>query len=212
MAMNRQRYIKPDLFRDEDLATLDPKVRLTAIGLHLYVDDHGRASATAALLKADLWALDRDMTEDLVDEHLLQLAEIGYLTLYAVGKRTYLALSEMARVDRPSASKIPDPPARESLANGSRMAREPLAVVEEERGREWEREWEQESGRVWAGEGDHSGSARESLGPSMYCPDHEETLGTFQPCGPCGTARQRHKVWTQQQLKEASTPRFEDEG
>ncbi|WP_187977184.1 hypothetical protein [Mycetocola sp. JXN-3] len=210
--MNRQRTIKPDLFRNEDLAGLSPAVRLTAIGLQLCVDDHGRASATAALLKADLWALDREVTEDVVDEHLLQLAEIGYLVLYAVGKRTYLVLTDRARVDRPTASKIPEPPAQDPLASGSGATREPLAVEEEERGREWEREWENESRSGRASEEDHSGAARESLGPSMFCPDHEETLGTLQPCGPCGTARQRHKIWTQRQIQKAAGPRFEDEG
>ncbi|WP_156027439.1 hypothetical protein [Mycetocola saprophilus] len=217
MAMTRQRYIRPELFRDEDLASLSPEVRLTAIGLHLYTDDEGRESATPAMVKAALWPLDSAITEDVVDTHLLELAEIGYLRLYAVGRRSYLQLAQLARVDRAKASTFPPPP---PLASDSRMNRDPLAVVEGEgeRVREGEWAWEREGREEWRDEeGAHSRPPLDSSLPSPFCRAHPG--GTMSRCRNCGTARLAHEQAVRASLathteprRSPGYPRFEDEG
>ena len=198
MSMSKRRPLLPDQFRDERLLPLPVHTRLTAIGLRLYADDEGRELATPLMIKSALWPLDRDVTEEHVEEHLLQLDEVGYLQLYALQARTFFAITDWPRVDGPVPSRFPAPPPSESNPDPLR--------VEEERERA-----ERESGSA-------SGSARaESPSapdpdtglPSPFCPAHP--VGTFAPCRNCGTARLRHEKAAREALRMPSAgPTFSD--
>ncbi|MEB0201984.1 hypothetical protein QN354_09470 [Cryobacterium sp. 5I3] len=209
--MTRKRDLLPEMFRNEDLLALSVQTRLTAIGLRLYADDHGRETATAALIKAALWPLDTDVTDATINGHLIELDDAGYLDLYQIGPRTYFQVVEWPRVDHPAVSKIPEAPARDS----SRTAREPFAAGEGER-EEKESERYSEGEGAWrdaegaeSAEGGYSRTVREDLPPSPFCRSHPE--GTDKPCRNCGTARLRHRSWNDQQLA-GVRPTFADSG
>jgi hypothetical protein len=144
----RQRPLPASMFTEEPLLELESDVRLTGIGLRFYVDDHGRGSARLALIKASLWPIHPEVTEDALELHLLQLEEVGYIQLYeGPDERSYLRIVEWPKVDRPDDSYLPEPP---PLASRSRAARESLAVVGgEERGavERWGRRGETARGR-----------------------------------------------------------------
>lgn len=53
--MPRIRYIKPDFFKDEDLAFLDPKIRLFFAGLWCWADKSGRMEYRPKFLKAEIF-------------------------------------------------------------------------------------------------------------------------------------------------------------
>lgn len=198
MAMNRRRQILPELFTNENLLALPVEVRLTAIGLHLYADDEGRASATPQLIKAALWPMDRNITAAKIDDFLLMLDEADFLELYSAGSRTYYSILVWPRVDRPTPSVCPAPPPRDPLANRSRFIRESIAVEEEREEREARSEEEHYS---------HTPPDETFTGlpPSPFCKTHPN--GTDAPCRNCGTARLRHQRWLEAQLdNETQTP------
>jgi hypothetical protein len=191
------------MFTDERLMELPPEVRLTGLGLRFCADDQGRASATAALIRGSLWPLIPDMTDLEIEDHLLTLAEAGYISLYPGGDgRTYLALAEWPPVDHARPSTLPAPPARETLANDSRGARAGFAVGGGGGGAREARE-EEAAGPVGperAGPGgeDAARDLRERLRaipePSPHCRRHQP-LGPDVPGVACGSARKRHQQW-----------------
>lgn len=201
----RQRSVPPSMFSDEALMELPPEVRLTGLGLRFYADDEGRGSANPVLIKASLWPLDEMISLTLIEEHLVDLEDAGYIRLYTHGGRTYLALDEWPSTDRGQPSRLPAPPPPDEapLASGSRISREvlargsgdPLAVVEERR------EGEGGGGREVAaggGGGPREEPARLPTGePSPFCSKHPS--GTERPCGGCATARTKHKMWLRDQ-------------
>lgn len=196
MGMTRKREIHPQMFHDEELMSLPVAVRWTAVGLRLFADDFGRESATSIRIRSAVWPMDADITDAVIEEHLLTLDEAGYLVLYQVGKRTYFALRNWQKVDRPTASSIPEPPAE----TDSRAARE--SFVAGERGRE--SEWESKRGERAE---ENSQAAREGTPPSPFCAAHPE--GTNSPCRNCGTARLRHEQWIRSQLP-TTLPQFRE--
>lgn len=196
MAMTRRRYVTPETFGREDLLSLPPAVRLTEVGMRMYADDEGRERMTPALLRASLYPLNPEITDEAITDHLLQLDAAGCIVIYDASGRTYYAMTDWPTVDRPTRSKHPEPPA-EPFANESRSPREPF--VAGERGRE--REGEGESGWEAAAGVSASRSPREDDPPSPFCRAHPE--GTEHPCRGCGTARLRHRQWTDQQMAQA---------
>lgn len=187
MPMNRQRTFRPELFTDEDLAELPLPVRVTAWGLRMFADDHGRESTTLSRIKGALWAQDPDVDESAVESHLLELAQIGYLDLYTAGGRTYFAIRDWTRVDRPQPSKIPAPPPRERIAKASRSDRVTFAVGEGASERESESEW--------ASAGEVPARGDRELPPSPFCPTHYATQGTDEDCRACGRRRLAAQEW-----------------
>lgn len=192
MAMTRRRVVTPEGFSRDELLSLSPSVRLTEIGLRLYADDHGREKVNQRLMLARLYPMDESMTEQDIDEHLLQLDEIDAITLYDANGATFFSLTEWPKVDRPQDSRIPPPP--------SRMNRERFVAEE----RESEREWEREGGS----ERDHARTDREDGPPDPFCPAHPE--GTDLPCRPCGVRRLRRRKYDDEQLTVARRVVFEE--
>ncbi|MGV3712240.1 hypothetical protein [Pseudolysinimonas sp.] len=172
MAMSRQRAVPPDIFTDEDLMQLPIPVRLTAIGLRLHADDHGRESTTTALLKASLYPTTEEISEEEIVEHLLLLDEAGYIGIYADGSRSYYALADWPAAQHPKASKFPPPPPETFMKTSGSPPEDVMA---------WEREGE------GASEGGPAG-----VPPSPFCPVHRPN-GTRRDCRHCGTARLAHE-------------------
>lgn len=178
MSMAKRRTLHPGLWRNERLLELPIPVFLTAIGLHMYADDEGRASATSSLIKADLYPTRQEMTPAVIDEHLLQLDEAGVITLYTLDeRRTAYACTEWCKQNNPADSKIPPPP--EGAA--TEYVDDTYSIPVEERESEGESE---------GAEGARYGSA---VPPSPFCKAHP--TGTAARCRNCGTARLRNRHW-----------------
>ncbi|WGL50663.1 hypothetical protein P5P86_11880 [Nocardioides sp. BP30] len=174
-------------------------MRFTSIGLQASADDQGRGPAEPRLIMADVYPLTQSVTEDVIDAHLLQLDDAGFLVLYAVGEETFFEIVDWPRVDRPGVSDIPPPPP--PFASDSGTSPERLRVVEgESRARAGEGERERE-GAGWVRS---SGTDPDTSNapPSPFCSRHPE--GTDQPCRACGTARLRHSQWWQQDRQRAT--------
>ena len=112
----RIRSIKPEFWSSPDIAALSDADRLLFIGLWSYVDDHGRgrddvALIVAALFPHDMVANPRD-TVAKVRDGLARLSEANLILRYTVASRTYFLVTgwgKHQRVDKPKASRIPEP-------------------------------------------------------------------------------------------------------
>lgn len=184
MAMSRQRALPPDIFTDELLLNLPLEVRWTAIGLRMHADDFGRETANARLIASSVWPLNPEMTDETVEEHLLDLDEAGYIVIYAAAGRTFYAIADWPSVSHPVRSKFPPPPERLQSASGA--SPEHFSAVE------GEREWRASGG---AGEGPAG------IPPSPFCKLHQPS-GTHANCRHCGTARLAHEQWLREHQEE----------
>jgi hypothetical protein len=215
MAILKQRALPPSQFTDEAFLELPALVRMTATGLRMYADDRGRASAHPGLIARELYPLDPEPTASQIEEHLLELAVVGFLDLYEAGGRTYFSIIEWPAVDRAKPSKIPPPPPRDPRPMPSRAHREDVAVEGGEG--EGESEWESDRGRDRErAEGESAGRpARpplDGLPPSSFCDKHRDQGGSDYPCQRCGNARLYAKEWTALQIarERGTVPRFEE--
>lgn len=228
--IRRRRWIQPEFFTSEDVLALPKDARLTFIGLWLYADDYGRERTNAALIKADIWPLDDDITQGVVEEHLLLLADREMIVFYTVGGREYFELTGWTRhqpVHSPSRSFIPPPSASqachkpENYGGNLSILTSTLARTEgeEERERELERATEGERESTGEGEGDHgrgeSGENGKAPGegvqggvggpPSPFCSRHPQ--GTASACKGCGNARLAFRHWQAVQIADGEEAR-----
>ena len=117
----RIRSIKPEFWSSPDIAALSDADRLLFIGLWSYVDDHGRGKDDVALIVAALYPHDmvanpRD-TVAKVRDGLARLSEANLILRYTVASRTYFLVTGWGRhqrVDKPKASRIPEPTEEEN--------------------------------------------------------------------------------------------------
>ena len=117
----RIRSIKPEFWSSPDIAALSDSDRLLFIGLWSYVDDHGRGRDDVALIVAALYPHDmvanpRD-TVAKVRDGLARLSEANLIRRYTVASRTYFLVTgwgKHQRVDKPKASRIPEPTEEEN--------------------------------------------------------------------------------------------------
>ncbi|MDR7113906.1 hypothetical protein J2X03_003808 [Microbacterium trichothecenolyticum] len=124
------------------------------------------------------------MTESVLVDHLLILAEADVITLYEHTGRSCYAFTEWGRVDRAGDTRVPDPP---PFARPSRRPRESFVAGEREGERERESERAGEGGR----ETQSARISREELPPDPFCIDHPG--GILEPCIACQNARLRNK-------------------
>lgn len=187
------------------------------MGLWGIADDEGRLELRPDLIAGHLYPGDPAMTADVIEEHLLELDDAGFLTIYTVAGRTLLQLASPLVTQRPSPSPLP-PPARSpdpedsgrflavgGAREGAReRAEERVRAEQAERAAEWAA-WEQEQEREAA--------PRRPLlldAPPIGCPDHPN--GRYEDCGPCGTWRRRHELWLAQQRHVERLARHEGGG
>ena len=106
----RARYLKPDVFLDEELAELPIPARYLLLGLQCAADREGRLEDRPKRIKGTVYTYD-DVD---VEELLARLAAARFITRYAVDGRKYIQLTHFHRDQRPhsneSESKIPPGP------------------------------------------------------------------------------------------------------
>lgn len=107
--MPRIRTIKPEFWKDEDMASVSESACLLAIGLLNYADDEGYFNANERLIKAEIFPLREPSTtiRRMIDE----LSSIGYLQVKTDDStgRSYGKINKFSkhqRVDRPKDSEI----------------------------------------------------------------------------------------------------------
>lgn len=116
--MARIRSIKPELRTDQTAAGWPREVRLAWVYLWGYLDDSGRGRDNLALLRADLFPLDRDVTEKKLDDWLTLISTTPGdsgdppLCRYTIDGRRYLHAVRWKhqRINRPTPSKLPPCP------------------------------------------------------------------------------------------------------
>lgn len=125
--MPRARLLKPEFFKDEELGKLSRDHRYLFEGLWCLVDREGRMEDRPAYIKNEVFPYDLDVTPDLVDRWLTDLAaprigdahceprEEGFISRYVVGGKRYLFVHAFAKHQRPHtnepASSLPEVPA-----------------------------------------------------------------------------------------------------
>lgn len=106
----RIRTIKPDFFKDEKLAEVEPSVRLMFVGLWLIADKNGRLEYRPKFIRAELFPYDPDVP---VEAYLAELVSRGFLDPYEIDGRKYLEIHNFKKHQiinhREAASGIPAP-------------------------------------------------------------------------------------------------------
>lgn len=185
------------------------------MGLWGIVDDEGRIELRPELIAGSIYPGDPTMTPELIEEHLLELDETGFLTLYRSAGLEWVQLLDPLLTQRPRASEAPAPPVRarpEHSGNFMAVGRE--ASVSRERAREQVASEDAERASqwaTWAAEQERDPRPTRPLlldAPPIGCPEHPS--GRFADCGPCGTARRRHDKWVAQQRYSEQMARYDD--
>lgn len=109
----RIRTIKPEFWQSENVARCSLLARLLFLGLVSNADDDGRLRGAPAIVRATVFPYD-EITLDEVSRALDELSTRALAVLYTVDGDHYIALPgwhKHQRIDRPSKSTLPPPPA-----------------------------------------------------------------------------------------------------
>lgn len=131
----RIRSIKPEFWVSESMGRLSRDARLIFVGLWSLADDHGRFRADPRLIAGQLLPYDPDGAE-VASRALASLREEGCVVLYEVDRSRYGAITgwkQHQKIDRPSASRLPQPP-ETALANPREASASPREPSCEEQG------------------------------------------------------------------------------
>ena len=108
--MARTRLIKPGFFSNDVLAECEPLARLLFAGLWTIVDRNGRTIYRPARIKAQVLPYDACDIEAL----MRQLADRGFVQVYAVDGTAYLSVTGFSKHQNPHAKEasedLPEPP------------------------------------------------------------------------------------------------------
>lgn len=108
----RIRSIKPEFWQSESVGRLTRDARLVFVGLWSLADDHGRFRADPRFIAGQLFPYDDDGAK-VVSRALASLREEGCVVLYESEASHYGAIpgwSRHQKIDRPSKSRLPEPP------------------------------------------------------------------------------------------------------
>lgn len=114
--MARIRSIKPEFPHSQSMGNISRECRLFFILLWTLSDDLGKLRANSRLLASLLYPYDKDIEN--VDKWLEELVSEKCITCYRVDSHEYIKIinwSVHQKIDKPSKSKIPDPP--DNLSN-----------------------------------------------------------------------------------------------
>lgn len=109
--MGRIRSVKPDICQHEVMATLTDAAERTFVRLWTHADDDGRGIDNVKLIKAAIYPLNDEKTEDVIDALLDELAGRGFLVRYEVDGRRYFQIPNFTDHQKPRHkvdSKHPD--------------------------------------------------------------------------------------------------------
>jgi hypothetical protein len=113
--MARTRLIKPGFFSNDVLAECDPLARLLFAGLWTIVDRDGRTIYRPARIKAQVLPYDACDIEAL----MRQLADRGFVQVYAVDGTAYLSVTGFSKHQNPHAKEasedLPEPPTLQAV-------------------------------------------------------------------------------------------------
>lgn len=212
--MRKQRFIDPEHWQGRGLLRASREARLTGMLLWGIVDDAGRLEVRPELIAGSIYPGEPDMTPSVIEEHLMELEDSGFLLIYQADGLLWMQLLDPLKTPRPKRSEAP-PPNVMQLQEGSRglmavggesAGERARARVQSERAEQAERwaEWESEQEQA------HGRPARPLLldAPPIGCPEHPN--GRFADCGPCGTARRRHDRWVAQERYADAMSKHED--
>jgi hypothetical protein len=119
--MARIRTIKPEFPHSESMGRVSRDARLLFVMLFTIVDDEGRARAATRMLASLLFPYDDDAKAQLA-EWLAELERENCVELYEVDGNAYLRIANWSahqRIDKPSRSRLPAPPARPDAFSAS---------------------------------------------------------------------------------------------
>lgn len=146
--MPRIRSVKPEFWVSESLSRMSRDTRLTFIGLWTCADDFGRFRADPRYLAGQLYPYDSDGLK-VVTQSLRELEDEGAVLLYEADRSHYGLITgwrRHQRIDKPSASKFPQPP-EIKLANIREPSRSPPGALPEGSCEDQGREQGEEQGR-----------------------------------------------------------------
>ena len=182
----------------------------TAFGLWIHTDVMGRRELVPELIAGALYP-GRAATE-MVVEHLLMLADCGFLTIYQADGKEWIALTRPLKADgRGARVETPEPP-REvtwspvAVGGGGARARASEQVRAEDDAR----------AEAWAA----VRSEREAMprpparpllldAPPIGCDEHPQGQGPA--CGPCRTARLQRDEWLARKVYEEKLARYHEQ-
>ena len=101
--MARIRTIKPDFFINDEIAELDPLLRLFFVGLWTQADREGRMEDRPKRLKVSVMPYDACDAEAMLQE----LAESGHIIRYEVGNRKYIQVVNFLKHQMPHYKEVP---------------------------------------------------------------------------------------------------------
>lgn len=113
----RSRNIKPDLWKDPELAELPLEARYLFPGLWCMADCEGRLEDVPKRIKAEIYPYDESISAGRVHELLQLLADGGFIIRYLSGIRSYIQIRNFLRHQNPhknerdKGSQIPEPAA-----------------------------------------------------------------------------------------------------
>ena len=113
--MARIRYLKPDFFKDEDLAELPFEVRLCFAGLWIFADKEGRLEDRPKRLKAEIFPFDNvDMEQCLESLNKIKNgSNRAFIRRYEIEGEKYIQIVNWHKHQKPhhteKASEIPEP-------------------------------------------------------------------------------------------------------
>ncbi len=216
----RQRTITPAHRTDPALLRAQPLTRLTAHALWMAVDDFGGMTADPLTVMVACYPGEAVPLET-IEEHLHELWETGFLTLYTAEGADWLELTHPLMTQRPGETMRPRPVGPKPVPEHSGKF---LAVGGGSAGERERAPWEGAGQASGPGAGARERVRREPAGeprvdwrtwreeaerevrppirpllldaPPIGCPEHPH--GRFKDCGPCGTARKQHDLWVAQ--------------
>ena len=102
--MPRIRYIKPDFFKDEDLAQLSPLFRIAFVGLWCFADREGRLKDRPHQLKVEILPYDEvdfeEILKTLADKKPVN-NNSSFITRYSVRLEKYIQINKFKEHQRP---------------------------------------------------------------------------------------------------------------
>lgn len=111
--MARYRTYKPELFADEKLTECSVDARFLFLGLLPFLDDMGRRQYHPRRIKAEVFPYDVEFTAEVVDALVQELANVGVIELYEIGKQRCLRVPHFLRhqyVRKPTHCYVPPSP------------------------------------------------------------------------------------------------------
>ncbi|TAL70491.1 MAG: hypothetical protein EPN82_02450 [Bacteroidetes bacterium] len=108
--MARIRTIKPEHWKDEDIAKVSMQANLLYIALWNFADDSGCIRDDSDYLKSEIFAWRKDVKSHHVQTWLQELKEKNFIIPFQFKNSDYLLIrtfNEHQRIDKPQVSKIP---------------------------------------------------------------------------------------------------------